>query len=526
MLKFARGVFLDLKWGRLMHWLDNTGHDDSYGPKQSMKLYEDQDGLAVKAGRDIEEGELLWKVPLQAMLNTYGVRTAPGKLYESVFADEDADKYISNMELLATRLMYEKYVRGEASMFDAYITMLPNTTNHLIEWSEEELNQVRGSVLYWRAHQSQARAVKSFEIFQRTSWPEVFPKDSQPTMEMWKWSLGIVYTRSFPLTTSMETGEEAERALVPGVDMHRMGEHPFVVTRQHPELDDDGNTVRVPHEVQVVYLHPNPIEVLFRATADLKKGSPLESPTMYQCPFDMLENVGVLPESIATSEEICIVMPLGLGQNDPLFEEKKTILLEETPLNFAEEYALFRESVDPSLVAFARLAMADEETIAEMRELQAFRAGERKRMAAENPEEYAGLDEMTDYDLFYDVLATMAPVTLQNEVEAMAFIVALLEEHLNSFEDEELGITRARDDAMTAEDIAKLSIRERSALRLRKAEREVADANVMNFSKHLQLLMEHPEYAKNPGDQAPPSFDDGESEWEDVGDVHDDRDEL
>jgi hypothetical protein len=172
-------------------------------------------GRGLLARRDINDGDELFKIPINICLTKRAARKALGR---DVIAS-GMNEYLA----IALHLIHEKYVVGETSFWKAYIDILPETgqVNPTFTWSDEDLSFLNGSPVIAATKSLQLKLQREYDDLLGgengliAKYPDRFPADKF-TYETWIWAFTMLFSRAIRLR-SLKQGETL--AMVPYADL-------------------------------------------------------------------------------------------------------------------------------------------------------------------------------------------------------------------------------------------------------------------------------------------------------------------
>ena len=213
----------------LIKWLEEEG--DVYLSEQSSwgeaphpmaisvetkdEITNESSGRGLLARRDINDGDMLLRVPIKLCMTKKSARRALGK----DCLPADINEYLA----IACHLIYEKFVMGNKSTMKPYIDILPEVgeVNPTFAWSDEDLNFLEGSPVIAATKSLQMKLKREYETLLEgedgliNKFPDRFPAEHF-TYENWIWAFTMLFSRAIRLR-SLKEGETL--AMVPYADL-------------------------------------------------------------------------------------------------------------------------------------------------------------------------------------------------------------------------------------------------------------------------------------------------------------------
>jgi len=207
----------------LSDWISRCGGEDSaftYARHENA-VY----GNCVKASRDIEEGDIVMRIPRKAMLSaSFGLGRHPA------IASSLLPHFVDNNVLeLAIVVAFHK-LNIETSFFRPYLEIMPDSFNLPLFWGSDMFVLIQATPTCVRAARSfRAALVLFYRAFKtiETANISAFPA-SRMSWSLFRWAFGVVLTRqnNVPLPSGGASvfhpptdGTDVVPALVPGWDM-------------------------------------------------------------------------------------------------------------------------------------------------------------------------------------------------------------------------------------------------------------------------------------------------------------------
>lgn len=169
------------------------------------------EGRGVWAKQTIAAGEEIARVPIKLVLSKESAASALG----SDIISEDMGEYTA----IALQLIHERYVLQDASFWQPYLDLLPDTAEigSSFTWSEEDLELLSGSLIQNISSFLREKIQDEYRSLCETTLakdPASFPLDVF-TLPRYIWAYAVLLSRSFRLRFDRK-GEKI--ALVPFVD--------------------------------------------------------------------------------------------------------------------------------------------------------------------------------------------------------------------------------------------------------------------------------------------------------------------
>mmetsp|Transcript_57922 Transcript_57922/g.141524 ORF Transcript_57922/g.141524 Transcript_57922/m.141524 type:complete len:643 (+) Transcript_57922:1541-3469(+) len=215
--------------GRLVNWLSEEGdvylseestwgeapHPMAISTETKDEITNESSGRGLLARRDINDGDLLIKIPMKLCLTKKEARSRLGK--------DALPREINEYLAIACLLIHEKYVMGPKSFFGPYMGILPETqeVNPTFAWTDDDLKFLDGSPVVAATRSLQAKLQREYDALLGgpdglcTRFPDRFPKEHF-TYENWVWAFTMLFSRAIRLRNCRE-GETL--ALVPYADL-------------------------------------------------------------------------------------------------------------------------------------------------------------------------------------------------------------------------------------------------------------------------------------------------------------------
>jgi histone-lysine N-methyltransferase SETD3 len=205
---------------KLVQWLEKEGdvylaeesswgeapHPMAISTETKDEITNESSGRGLLARRDVNEANLLLKIPLKLCLTKASARKAIGK---DVLSSE-INEYLA----IALQLIHERYVLGENSFWSAYIGVLPETedVNPTFTWSDDDLNFLEGSPVIAATQSLQMKLKREYDMLLGgekgliANYPDRFPKDVSGWYEMAIFRCNHLTYRFVPRNSPKKTG--------------------------------------------------------------------------------------------------------------------------------------------------------------------------------------------------------------------------------------------------------------------------------------------------------------------------------
>jgi histone-lysine N-methyltransferase SETD3 len=177
--------------GRLIEWLQREGdvylseesswgeapHPMAISTETKDEITNESSGRGLLARRDINDGDLLLKIPMKLCMTKAAARSRLGK--------DGLPREINEYLAIACLLINEKYVMGSRSFYEPYIGILPETqeVNPTFAWSDEDLKFLDGSPVIAATKSLQAKLRREYDALLGgegglcARFPDRFPKE-------------------------------------------------------------------------------------------------------------------------------------------------------------------------------------------------------------------------------------------------------------------------------------------------------------------------------------------------------------
>lgn len=153
----------------------------------------DERGIFCK--NDIAANTALISIPFDSLLDT---RAIQGNSLKKL-----ADLKLREDDLLSVLLLHEVHERGLDSRWYPHLQMIPTTYHNIINFSDEELDLIKGSNLFHTAHSWQAQVRSDFALLLlelKRSGVDLFAEEGEGgfrwfTWENYLWALCTIWSR-------------------------------------------------------------------------------------------------------------------------------------------------------------------------------------------------------------------------------------------------------------------------------------------------------------------------------------------
>ena len=210
----------------LVQWLTKTGdvylsEESSWGEaphplaistETKDEITNESSGRGLLARRDINDGDLLLKIPMHLCMTKSAARKALPML------DREINEYLA----IACFLISEKG-KGASSDWKPYLDVLPEVSevNPTFTWPDEDLAFLKGSPVIAATQSLQAKLQREFDALLggedglMAKHPNAFPSEHF-TYANWEWAFTMLFSRAIRLR-NLQRGETL--ALVPYADL-------------------------------------------------------------------------------------------------------------------------------------------------------------------------------------------------------------------------------------------------------------------------------------------------------------------
>jgi len=191
----------------------------------------ENEGFGVFASGPIKRGETLIQVPFSMCITVNKVVEFAG--LKQVFED-NAGLLDYPDEVLAIALMHGKLFPESACSWAKHSKMLPVDFNTTIFWSDAELEELKGNMVFHLTNMMKRQIDTDFNSIHKPlseTYPEVL---GGVTKDLYMWALSIVYSRCLDITR----GDKDVRCIVPVLDMANHNPHTGAVPSDTFKYDD------------------------------------------------------------------------------------------------------------------------------------------------------------------------------------------------------------------------------------------------------------------------------------------------
>jgi len=192
-------------------------------------------GVGIFAECDLAAGSTLISVPFQMCLSVEMIsQSSIGGIFE-----DNAGLLQYPDEVLAIALMHAVLKPDSDVAWSLHTKSLPTSFNTTLYWSEAELDELRGNMVYHLTKMMKRQIDADYlQIHQPLS--EAYPHLlAGSTKELYTWALSVVYSRSLEITRK---GGHV-RCIVPVLDMANHNPHSGAVPHDTFEYDDNLDTI-------------------------------------------------------------------------------------------------------------------------------------------------------------------------------------------------------------------------------------------------------------------------------------------
>ena len=204
------------------------------------------EGVGIYANKTISAGETLISVPYNMCITPDAI--VQNQLLQPIFSD-NAGIVDYPDEVLAIGLMHAKLFPSEKCSWSKHVSMLPTDFNTTIFWSEAELEEMKGNMVY-HLTKMMLRQIETDYNSIHAALAEAYPELlGGVTIELYKWALSVVYSRSLEITRQGNN----TRCIVPVLDMANHNPHSNAAPTDtfRYEDEDDRISLLAPTDLQV-----------------------------------------------------------------------------------------------------------------------------------------------------------------------------------------------------------------------------------------------------------------------------------
>jgi protein-histidine N-methyltransferase len=195
------------------------------------------EGFGIFAREPMAAGETIVKVPFSHCISAEVV--AKSTVLKELFADNSGLLQYPD-EVLAIALMHGKLFPHSDCSWSQHIKILPESFNTTIFWSSDELEELKGNNTYHLTRMMNRQIENDFETIHfplSENYPEIL---AGVTIDLYKWALSVVYSRSLEFIRSGKT----TRCIVPVLDMANHNPHTGVNPTDTFKFDENEDTIR------------------------------------------------------------------------------------------------------------------------------------------------------------------------------------------------------------------------------------------------------------------------------------------
>lgn len=177
------------------------------------EITNENSGRGLLARRDINDGDVLLKIPLSFCLTKKSSRQCFG----IDIIKSGMNEYLA----IALQLIHEKFVMKEKSKYKPYMDILPdvNEVNPTFTWSESDLNFLQGSPVIAASISLRRKLQREYDMLLTNDLMIKYPQRFDPTQycyENWIWAFTMLFSRAIRLR-NIQSGEIL--AMVPYADL-------------------------------------------------------------------------------------------------------------------------------------------------------------------------------------------------------------------------------------------------------------------------------------------------------------------
>ncbi|KAH7474478.1 [Fructose-bisphosphate aldolase]-lysine N-methyltransferase, chloroplastic [Phytophthora ramorum] len=318
----------------LLEWLEAHGVTDSL---LDIRYLGKLEGHGVFAKQLLQSGQVTLQVPFKLTMNTESAAQSDLAPVLQKYPQIPAD------EVLALHLMHERS-KGKDSFFAPFIASLPTTFDLPAFWSEQELNELKGTNVLLLTQLMKQHLERDFgDIHQAVAedFPEVFASLPTLTLEDYMWAMSVIWSRAF----GVSKGQTYFRVLCPAMDMFNHD-----VSLLNP-LDD---FISFDEENQMMTQHVSK-SMAAGCSLQISYGQYSNAKLLYSYGF-------VAQENSRRAVDFWMKIP----PTDPYLKLKQTVL-DSNKLTNQQTYdfcgTLSRNNVDERLLATLRVILMNEQEI-------------------------------------------------------------------------------------------------------------------------------------------------------------------
>ncbi|XP_067681659.1 actin-histidine N-methyltransferase-like [Haliotis asinina] len=313
-----------------LEWLANNGVDTA---SADIVQYPDL-GYGLKANKDLKESELFLSIPRKLMLT---VDSAKKSVLGNLISEDKILQAMPNITL-ALHLLCEKWTPD--SLWKPYIDIMPTSYTTPLYFSQEELQQFKGSPALGDSLNQYRNISRQYAYFyrllQKNPKASNLPIKDIFTFDEYRWAVSTVMTRQNQIPT--KDGSQATFGLIPFWDMCNHSNGYFTADYSVEKDCSECYTLREFKAEEQIFIFYGA-----RSNAEF-----------------LVHNGFVYPEN--EHDRLCL--KLGISKGDPLFAAKAEVL---NRIGLQPSRAFFLHvgdnPVDGDLLAFLRVFNMEEDPL-------------------------------------------------------------------------------------------------------------------------------------------------------------------
>jgi len=191
------------KWNIFNKWIDQNGvYHEKIAYPAIFSARKGIEYMGMIALENINENEIIVKVPSKIIISTkvayYSDLNAIFKKSPSIFAPKENPRYWEDF-ILISFILYEKQ-KGEKSFWFPYLNILPEKCDCLLNWDDEEIDEVQDKILIDDAQKEFEEISTCWNKFYNclSKYPMFF-KQETISFSQFKWAYILIYTRLFSI---------------------------------------------------------------------------------------------------------------------------------------------------------------------------------------------------------------------------------------------------------------------------------------------------------------------------------------
>lgn len=203
----ATGYTLDMsaeaadRWKDFRKWLD--AHGASYKKITCPATFTPRPEIVytgMVAAEDIDYNETIVSIPSSIIMNTkIAFRSELNPIFRAnpkLFSDRLNPRYWEE-NMMITFILHEKH-KGSKSFWYPYLNVLPEHCDCLLNWEDEEIEEVQDKILIADAEAQFTEMANCWEQWHNClrNYPHHFPEDFT-CFAQYKWCYMLIYTRLF-----------------------------------------------------------------------------------------------------------------------------------------------------------------------------------------------------------------------------------------------------------------------------------------------------------------------------------------